>query len=205
VSWATTVQVFSWYIKPWRCFFSLLLKEIFITFESWTLPFSVNGLIPKSIICTYGHPSCLASLERQFWFAQYASLMLSNDDVYDMEMKYYAIKSIMFMIASRAQLVQYSNSENIRVLARSKKKSAFTWNWEIYFSLKPGISLWVLGHAVAPSRFLKFLCLWNGISHILGVILSKCSYKHVFNGVLKTLNFYNYFLADPNWEIATSR
>jgi hypothetical protein len=52
--------------------------------------------------------------------------MLSNDDVYDMEMKYYAIKSIMFMIASRAQLVQYRNSENIRVLARSKKKSAFT-------------------------------------------------------------------------------
>jgi hypothetical protein len=39
------------------------------------------------------------------------------------------------------------------------------------------------------------LCLWNGISRILGVILSKCSYKHVFN----------YFLADPNWEIATSR
>jgi hypothetical protein len=89
-----------------------------------------------------------------------------------------------------------------RVLARSKKKSAFTWNWEIYFSLKPGISLWVWGHAVAPSRFLKFLCLWNGISRILGVILSKCSYKHVFNGVLTILNFYNYFLADPNWEIA---
>jgi hypothetical protein len=82
-----------------------------------------------------------------------------------------------------------------RVLARSKKKSAFTWIWEIYFSLKPGISLWVWGHAVTPSRFLKFLCLWNGISRILGVILSKCSYKHVFN----------YFLADPNWEIATSR
>jgi hypothetical protein len=27
--------------------------------------------------------------------------------------------------------------------------------------------------------------------------MSKCSYKHVFNGVLTTLNFYNYFLADP--------
>jgi hypothetical protein len=73
-----------------------------------------------------------------------------------------------------------------RVLARSKKKSVFTWYWEIYFSLKLGISLWVWGHAVAPSRFLKFLCLWNGISHILGVILSKCSCKHVFNGVLTT-------------------
>ena len=53
------------------------------------------------------------------------------------------------------------NIQSTRVLARSKKKSVFTWNWEIYFSLKPAISLWVWGHAVAPSRFLKFLCLWN--------------------------------------------
>ena len=60
-------------------------------------------------------------------------------------------------------------------------------------------SLWVWGHAVTPSRFLKFLCLWNSISRILGVILSNYVVINMFlnNGVLTTLNFYNYFLADP--------
>jgi hypothetical protein len=59
-----------------------------------------------------------------------------------------------------------------------------------------------LGACGCPRSILKiFVSLKYGISRILGVILSKCSYKHVFNGVLTTLNFY--FLADPNWEIAT--
>ena len=75
----------------------------------------------------------------------------------------------------------------------------------MYFSLKPGISLCVWGHAVALSIFKFFVSLKWHFPHFGSNFEQMYSYKHVFNGVLTTLNFYNYFLADPNWEIETSR